>query len=174
MMKPTVTILVCVVAAGLASAQSPSIIQNTRNAMNGVSNNAVAASKEELGIHQSAPAAPSATQAPAKSSGVPAATPVKVSSTPSRVAPTYAGAKKTAGAKRVSGVVAGHKAQAKPVPMVPKSNPPAAASAAHSSSGNDEGAASEVPVVPDSKYTDQGIRVYFIHTRGSHSGVSDD
>jgi hypothetical protein len=40
-MKPaitTTTILVCVLAAGLASAQSPSIIQNTRDTMNAVSN----------------------------------------------------------------------------------------------------------------------------------------
>jgi hypothetical protein len=59
-----------VLAAGLASAQSPSIIQNTRNTMNGVSNNATAASNEALGIRQSTPAATSATHAPAKSSGV--------------------------------------------------------------------------------------------------------
>ncbi|HKB99451.1 MAG TPA: hypothetical protein VKD23_11750 [Terriglobales bacterium] len=172
MMKPTVTILVCVVAAGLASAQSPSIIQNTRNTMNGVSNNATAASNAALGIHQSAPAAPSAIHTPAKSSRVPAATPVKVSSTPSRVAPTSAGAKKTGGAKRVPGVVAGHKAQAKPVPTVPKSNPPVAASAAHSSSGNAGGAASEEPVVPDGKYAANGRRDPFISPVVSHAGGS--
>ena len=76
-MKPTVTILVCVLAAGLASAQSPSIIQNTRNTMNGVSENATAASNQALGIQQSVPAsAPRASRSngravvmPAKSSG---------------------------------------------------------------------------------------------------------
>src|ERR1700688_2872983 len=74
MMKPalttTTTILGCILAAGLASAQSPSVIQNTRNTMNTVSNNATAASNEALGVHQSAPAAASATHASAKSRGV--------------------------------------------------------------------------------------------------------
>ena len=49
-MKPTKTILVCVLAAGLASAQSPSIIQNTRATMNGVSNNAAAATNQALSM----------------------------------------------------------------------------------------------------------------------------
>ena len=62
-MKPTVTILVCVLAAGLASAQSPSIIQNTRNTMNGASNNATATSHKAPGVRQSTPAAASATLA---------------------------------------------------------------------------------------------------------------
>jgi Tfp pilus assembly protein PilP len=53
-MKPTMTILVCVLAAGLASAQSPTIIQNTRNTMNGVSARSTAASNAALGV-QSAP-----------------------------------------------------------------------------------------------------------------------
>src|ERR1700694_486219 len=122
MMKPTVTLFVCVLAAGLASAQSPSIIQNTRNTMNTVSNNATAASNEALGVHQSAPAAASATHAPAKSRGVAVIAPAKSSST--HVGASAAGAKKTGGAKPVPGVVAGRKAQAKPAPTVPKSNPP--------------------------------------------------
>jgi len=53
-MKPTATILVCVLAAGLASAQSSSILQNTRNTMNSVSNHATAQSNEALGVHQTA------------------------------------------------------------------------------------------------------------------------
>src|SRR6266478_5814991 len=136
MMKPalttTTTILSCVLAAGFASAQSPSIIQNTRKTMNTVSNNATAASNEALGVHQSAPvpAPASATHAPAKPRGVAVVTPVKSSSTSPRVGASSASAKKKAGAKPVVGVVAGRKAQAKPAPTVPKSNPPAAASAA--------------------------------------------
>src|SRR5271163_3991048 len=67
-MKPaiaiTTAILVSVVAVGLASAQNPSIIQNTRNTMNAVSSHDTAASNDALGINQSAPAA----GAPAKSS----------------------------------------------------------------------------------------------------------
>ena len=173
-MKPalttTTTILGCILAAGLASSQSPSIIQNTRNSMNAVSNNATAASNEALGVHQSAPAAASATHAPAKSRGVAVITPAKSSS--SHVGASSAGAKKTGGAKPVPGVVAGRKAQAKPAPTVPKSNPPAAASAAHSSSGSAEGAASEEQVVPDGKYAANGRRDPFISPVVSHAGGS--
>jgi hypothetical protein len=178
MMKPalttTTTILGCVLAAGLAWAQSPSIIQNTRNTMNTVSNNATAASNEALGIHQSAPAAASATHASAKSRGVAVATPVKSSSSssPAQAGTSSAGAKKTAGAKKIPGVVAGRKALAKPAPTVPKSNPPAAASAAHSNSGSAEGAPSEEPVVPDGKYAANGRRDPFISPVVSHAGGS--
>jgi hypothetical protein len=180
-MKPalttTTTILSCVLAAGLASSQSPSIIQNTRNTMNTVSNNATAASNEALGIHQSAPAATSATHAPAKSaksSGGAVVKAVKSSSSSStaQAGTSSAGAKKTAGAKKIPGVVAGRKAQAKPAPTVPKSNPPAAASAAHSSQGSAEGAPSEEPVVPDSKYAANGRRDPFISPVVSHAGGS--
>src|ERR1700694_2183813 len=176
MMKPTVTLFVCVLAAGLASAQSPSIIQNTRNTMNGVSNNATAASNEALGIHQSAPAAASVTHAPAKSSGVAVVTPVKSSSTHAsspHVGASSAVTKKTGGAKRVPGVVPGRKAQAKPAPTVSKRNPPAADSAAQgSASGSGEGAASEEQVVPDCKYAANGRRDPFISPVVSHAGGS--
>jgi hypothetical protein len=174
MMKPalttTTTILGCILAAGLASAQSPSIIQNTRNSMNAVSNNATAASNEALGTPQAAPTAASATHAPAKSRGVAVIAPAKSSST--RVGASAAGAKKTGGAKKIPAVVAGRKAQAKPAPTVPKSNPPAAASAAHSSSGSAEGAASEEQVVPDGKYAANGRRDPFISPVVSHAGGS--
>ena len=174
MMKPalttTTTILSCVLAAGLASAQSPSIIQNTRNTMNTVSNNATAVSNEALGIHQSAPVAASATHTPAKSSRVAVATPVKSSST--HVGASPAGARKTGGAKKIP-VVAERKAQAKPAPTVPKSTPPAAASAAgKGTSGSGEGAASEQQVVPDSKYAANGRRDPFISPVVSHAGGS--
>ena len=179
-MKPalatTTTILGCVLAAGLASAQSPSIIQNTRNTMNTVSNNATAASNEALGVHQSAPAAASATHAPAKSSGVAVVKPVKSSSSSTQAGASSKSAKKSAkktgGAKPVPGVAAGRKAQAKPAPTVPKSNPSAAASAAHSSSGSAEGAPSEEPVVPDGKYAANGRRDPFISPVVSHAGGS--
>jgi hypothetical protein len=171
MMKPTVTIFVCVLAAGLASAQSPSIIQNTRNTMNGVSNNATAASNEALGIHQSAPAAASGQQSAAKPSGVAVVTPVKSSST--HAGTSSAVTKKTGGAKRVPIVVAGRKAQAKPTATVPKSNPPTGGSAARGNvSGSGEGAASEEQVVPDSKYAANGRRDPFISPVVSHAGGS--
>jgi hypothetical protein len=209
--KPTVTIFVCVLAAGLASAQSPSIIQNTRNTMNGVSNNATAASNEALGIHQSAPAAASSKHAAAKPSGVAVVTPVKSSSThassthassthassthassthassthassthassthasSTHVGASSAGTKNTGGTKKIPGVVARPKAQAKPTAAVPKSNPPAGASAARSNaSGSGEGAASEEQVVPDGKYAANGRRDPFISPVVSHAGGS--
>ena len=179
--KPTVTIFVCVLAAGLASAQSPSIIQNTRNSMNGVSNNATAASNEALGIHQPAPAAASSKHAAAKPSGVAVVTPVKSSSThassthasSTHVGASSAGTKNTGGTKKIPGVVAQRKAQAKPTAAVPKSNPPAGASAAHSNvSGSGEGAASEEQVVPDGKYAANGRRDPFISPVVSHAGGS--
>jgi Tfp pilus assembly protein PilP len=170
MMKPTVTIFVCVLAAGLASAQSPSIIQNTRNTMNAVSNNATAASNEALGIHQSPPSAASATHAAAKSSGGAVVTPVKSSSP--HVSASSAVAKKTGGAKKVPGVVAVRKAQAKPAPTVPKSNPPAAPTAA-SSAGSAQSAPSEEQVVPDGKYAANGRRDPFISPVVSHAGGSN-
>ena len=178
-MKPTVTILVCVMAAGLASAQSPSIIQNTRAAMSGVSNHATAASNEALGIHQSAPAAASATHAAAKSSGVGVVTPVK-SSSPSSSAPSKAGAsaaraKNAGGAKQVPTVAASRSAHAKPAAAAPKSNPPVAATAAGngaSGSGAGESAASEPKPAPDSKYNANGRRDPFISPVVSHAGGS--
>src|ERR1700716_80577 len=170
MMKPTVTIFVCVLAAGMASAQSPSIIQNTRNTMNAVSNNATAASNEALGIHQSPPSAASATHAAAKSSGGAVVTPVKSSSP--HVSASSAVAKKTGGTKKVPGVVAVRKAQAKPAPTVPKSNPPAAPTAA-SSAGSAQSAPSEEQVVPDGKYAANGRRDPFISPVVSHAGGSN-
>ena len=172
-MKPTVTIFVCVLAAGLASAQSPSIIQNTRNTMNAVSNNATAASNEALGIHQSPPSAASATHAAAKSSGGAVVTLVKSSSPhASSSHASSAVAKKTGGTKKVPGVVAVRKAQAKPAPTVPKSNPPAAPTAA-SSAGSAQSAPSEEQVVPDGKYAANGRRDPFISPVVSHAGGSN-
>jgi Tfp pilus assembly protein PilP len=49
-MKPTNTILICVLASGLAAAQSPSVIQNTRTTMDAVQKNAAAASNAALGV----------------------------------------------------------------------------------------------------------------------------
>lgn len=49
-MKRTTGILVCILAAGLAWAQNPQIIQNTRTTMNTVQQKSTAASNEALGI----------------------------------------------------------------------------------------------------------------------------
>jgi len=78
-MKLTATILACGLAAGLASAQNFSVIQNTREKMQGVRDNAAAASNAALGVQDSAPSAAEAlhkTVAPAKASSAPAVKPV--------------------------------------------------------------------------------------------------
>ena len=121
-MKPTVTIFVCVLAAGLALAQSPSIIQNTRATMQGVSNNATAASNEALGVHAT-PAAASATHAPAKAGGA-----VTLAVKPSKG--SSASAKKTGVKSAPAVAVKVKKSAPKPAVAAPKNDAPPAASAA--------------------------------------------
>jgi hypothetical protein len=69
MMKLTVTILACGLAAGLASAQSPSMVQNVQSTMTGVSSNATAASNQALGDPQTS--ATAAKRKAKKSAAVP-------------------------------------------------------------------------------------------------------
>ena len=177
-MKPaiaiTITILVSVLAAGLASAQSPSIIQNTRNTMNGVSANATAASNEALGVQQSTPAATKSAHAPAKPSVIAVVAPRKSSSAAAKsTSPAVkpANVKHTGGKKRFRPVaVTG--APAKPEDVAPVSIPPATPSLAGngvSSSGEGE---SEQSVVPDSKFGANGRRDPFISPVVSHAGGS--
>jgi hypothetical protein len=158
-MKPaitiTTTILVSVLAGGLASAQSPSVIQNTRNTMNGVSNNATAASNEALGmqqpgVHQTSPARVHAMHAMAKSSGVAAAAPAKP------------GPKTTGSVKRASGAATRHVVQPKPEVVVSKSTAPAV--------GGEGGSETEQQVVPDSKYNANGRRDPFLSPVVGHTG----
>jgi hypothetical protein len=179
-MKPaitiTATILVSVLAAGLASAQSPSIIQNARETMNGVSNKQTAASNEALGV-PSSPAAVSVTHGPVSSHPVIARTPVKSSVIGVRSGPA-SGHKD--GPKRVSGVGARRHEHPKAavvvsgVAVAPQSNSPAASPAGNSVSGTGEGefAANEQQVVPDTKYAANGRRDPFISPVVSHSGGS--
>jgi hypothetical protein len=171
-MKPaitiTATILVSVLAAGLASAQSPTIIQNARDTMNGVSNKQTAASNEALGIRPS-PAA----QTPSRATHVPVkASAITVKSEPS--------AKHINGTKRSVAAEDRHHAHVKaaviiPPSVVPQSKPPAASSVAgNATSGSGEGefSASEQPVVPDTKYAANGRRDPFISPVVSHAGGS--
>ena len=156
-MKPaiaiTTTILVSVLAAGLALAQSPSIIQNTRNTMNGVSSNAKAASNQALGIQPSTPAAASAAHTSVKSSAVGVVTPVRSSSedssAPAGVKP--AGGKHRGGEKRIRAFAVRGSVQ-EPAAEVSANHSPAASALAGngvSGSGEGENGASEQPVVPD-------------------------
>jgi hypothetical protein len=128
-MKRTTGILVCTLAAGMAWAQNPQIIQNTRTQLNTVQQNNTAASNEALGIKPSASkdsaAKPAAT--PAKSSAAvvktgastPKANVVPAKSSPVAAKPSVAPTKATA----ISGkpVVAGASAKSKSaVPFAPK------------------------------------------------------
>ena len=94
-MKPAITIttiiLVSVLAAGLASAQSPSIIQKTRDKVSPAGGKA-AASNAAVGIRKPAPAAASAK---------PAAAPSRIAVAPGKA--SSAAAKQTGAAKPVRG-----------------------------------------------------------------------
>ena len=154
-MKPTVTILVCVLAAGLASAQSPRVVQNTRSTMNAVSGSAAAASNGALGVRQPLP---------------PVVTPEKFSSR----GPGPARAKHLGWGKRVPGPPK-HTAPVNATVVVPKSTPKEAvvlAGNGAAAGGAGENEASEQPVVPDSKYTANGRRDPFISPVVSHAGGS--
>jgi hypothetical protein len=155
----TTTILVAVLAAGLASAQSPSIIQNTRSTMNAVSNHAAAASNEALAMQ-----------------------PVSAAVTPEKSVPAFStrhgrpsGAKHTGWGKRVPGPTARRVAPvvvSAPAPApapTPKREAAVVAGVAGSAEGENE---SEQSVVPDSKYNANGRRDPFISPVVSHAGGS--
>jgi hypothetical protein len=176
-LNSTVTILVCVVAAGLASAQNPSIIQNTRNTMNAVSNNSTAASNEALGIHQSAASKPAAAKSsaaiaiaptPAKPASVPVPAPVKIV--------PVSGVKTVAvGAVKVDAVkvaAAKHHGQPKAAILGVKASTPAPAVANIAPVGAQGETGNEQPVVPDGKYAANGRRDPFISPVVSHAGGS--
>jgi hypothetical protein len=166
-MKPaisiTTTILVSVLTVGMASAQSPSAVQTTRDKVSTVGVKG-AASKDALGVRQPAPAAASAK--PSAPSSRIAVAPEKASS---------AGAKHTGAAKPVAAVVAKHSAQPKATVVAPKGNPPAAAVAASngaSGSGEGEAAVSEEQVKPTSKNSANGRRDPFVSPVVSRAGGS--
>jgi hypothetical protein len=186
-MKPAITIsttiLVSVLGVGLASAQSPSAIQTTRDKTNTVKVKATAASNAALGVRQPVAAAASAKPAAAPASRI-AVTPGKA---------TAASAKHTDAAKPVAAVVAKHSAQPKPVAAVVakhsaqpkatvtaskgsarKGNPPAAiVAASKGTSGSGSGAAgSEEQVKPTSKNSANGRRDPFISPVVSRAGGS--
>ena len=102
-MKRTIGILVCTLAAGMAWAQSPEIIQSTRAKMDTVQQNKTAASNEALGVTQT-----SAKDSHAKT----AATPSKASAT----APKTSGAPAKASVAPAKGTAPS--AKANPTPKV--------------------------------------------------------
>jgi len=171
-MKPAITMttafLVSVLAAGLASAQSPRIIQNTRKTMNTVNNNATAASNEALGIHQPTPA--KSTNAPAKSSGVKVATPAKSSSATTDARSAYAKRRERDRMRRGGAVLVEQSVQ--PAPTAAPEENASAAGHGDSGSGGGENAESEQSVVPDSKYNSNGRRDPFVSPVVSRAGGS--
>ena len=137
-MKRAIMILVGVLAVGLASAQNPQIIQNTKAVMEGVRNNAAAASNEALGITahaapstKGAPAAAKPSAAPVQSKGVPAPSPVKTVSVAAKSAqsakPATASAGKLAHGKKPV-LTAAQPVAAVSKASAPVSQPPAASS----------------------------------------------
>jgi Tfp pilus assembly protein PilP len=165
----TTTILVLALGAGLASAQSPTIIQNTRNQMSGVSNHATAASNEALGKSQTAPATVSVKPAPAKGSAAASSTGAKTTKTAVAVKPAVAAGK------------AGHAKVAVAVKAAPKTAPKASApvtakAAASAPSGaTAESAEDEQSVVPDSKAKAHGRDPFVspVVSRAGGSGCSN-
>ncbi len=154
-MKPantiTTAILVSALAVGLASAQSSSVIQNTRNTMNAVSNRATAASNEALSVHPSAaPVTPEKTAAP--------------------VTVRHTGSGKHVTGKHINGSVAKHSAPPKSAVVEPAH--PAVASTGAEVGREGGGEATEQSVVPDSKYSANGRRDPFISPVVSHAGGS--
>lgn len=173
-MKPaiaiTTTILVCGLAAGLASAQSP-IIQNARATMNAVSANETAASNAALGLNQPAPKAAVATHV-AASSSVAVSAPARISSVSASAAGTKSSSpKKHDHAKRGAPVLV--QPSAKPAPAAaPEESASAAGPAASNGAAEGQGAASEQPVTPEGKYAANGRRDPFISPVVSHAGGS--
>jgi hypothetical protein len=163
-MKPTTTILVCVLAAGMASAQSPSIIQNTRETMNGVSSAATAASNMALQVGDQAPSAAAATQAASASNSASPLTPKTKSSTKAShkahkqgaIVATPAEAAKAGDAKTADA----------------KGNAPAGAIVAGTAATGSDGPDSDEPGAADKKYNSNGKRDPFLSPVVSRTGGS--
>src|ERR1035438_5740489 len=150
-MKPTKTILVCALGGGLGWAQSPSVVQNTRNTMNAVSNHATAASNQVLGVkqatdHQAAPVTVSA-----------------ASATKSTATAGSAGMKNTGKTKKVTSAAARHHAQPKPG-IVEAKSPETALAGSGSAASKESENGSEQSVNPDSKSNANGRRDPFIRS----------
>ena len=196
--KPTVKILICVLAAGSAFAQSPSIIQNTRNTMNAVSNNSTAASNEALGINQSSSAdanhssqgrtssaaanasAGSAAKVSAPKSSAAKSSSLKSVSTSSKSKVSVA--KVSVAKAPVVAVHAGVKpavspfgtkpVAAKAVAVQPVAAKKAEANKVASASGSEERGENDASLPLDSKYAANWRRDPFISPVVSHAGTS--
>jgi len=161
-MKAAMAILVCVLAAGLALAQTLGVIQETRAKMNGVRDNQSTASNAALGIGNKAPSAARPTPAPPKPSGG-TAIPVHVYS---RVAGTK-GARKTPARRPVGAVLVQTSA---PPAAAPKEVPPVTGPVAAGSAGAGENEPAPAAAEPENKWS--GLRDPFVSPVVSHVGGS--
>jgi hypothetical protein len=166
-MKPTTTILVCVLAAGMASAQSPSIIQNTRDTMNGVSNNATAASNMALQAGDQVPSAANATQAAGASNSASPFTPATQGTKSSTKAAHKA---HKHGAIVATPVETAKSSDAKSGDS--KGNDPSTAIVAGTEAPGSEGPGDDEPGAADKKYNPNGKRDPFLSPVVSHAGGS--
>jgi hypothetical protein len=173
--KPAITILatilVSVLGAGLAWAQSPRIIQNTRDTMNAVSNHQAAASNQALSVHESVPSAASARAVKKPASKKPASATKAAVSSPAHAYSREARERhhwRRGGAVLVGGSVPGD-----PAAGVAEEQPvDTTASADAAAAGAEGGANGSDEVVPDSKYAANGRRDPFISPVVSHTGGS--
>jgi len=153
-MKPVfvskTTILVSVLVAGsLASAQSPSIIQNTRNTMNTVRDNQAAASNAALGMQQNAPSA-------ANASGARVAKPTSMSVSQTKI-------------PKPKHTAAIHKEAApKAAPFDAKTTAPVPGTTASSTPAGENDP--EDPAASEKKYNPNGRRDPFLSPVVSHGG----
>lgn len=185
--KPTVKILICVLVAGSAFAQSPSIIQNTRNTMNAVSNNSTAASNEALGINQSSsadanhaspartsPASASATKSSVAKSSAPKASATKASGAAPKTKIVVAKAPAVAVHAGVKPVVSpfGTKPVAAKAVVVQPVAKKAEANKVATARGSEERGENDASLPLDRKYAANGRRDPFISPVVSHAGTS--
>ncbi len=185
--------LVCTLAAGMAWAQSPTIVQNTRTQLNTVQQNKTAASNEALGTRQPAAkdahvsAKPAATPAKPGAAGVKAnAAPTHASAVPAKanVAPEKAAApaakKPTAsatpkvGVKPMAAKKAAEPTAKKKARTTAKADPtaPKAASAAGVSDSDQAKADSDAEDKQEKKWSMAGKRDPFISPVVNHTGGS--
>lgn len=164
-MKPKMTMIVCVLAAGLASAQSPSIIQNTRATMNGVRDNSAAASNAALGVQDKAPSVAAATHTAAK--------PVAEAKVAVKASPKVS--TKAASPKPVHVGVAHKNSQPKPAVVTTKASVPAGTTVASTNAPaapESESTAADDPAGSEKKWNPNGKRDPFISPVVSHAGGS--
>lgn len=137
-MKLTATILACGLATGMASAQNFSVIQNTREKMQGVRDNAAAASNAALGMQDRAPSAAEALHKSAASKNA-SSTPVAVKAVSVKSATTPKAGSAKAGPAAQKAAPKSDPMSAKAVPAgVPAANAAPVASVAPAAAADDD------------------------------------